>query len=258
MEPVLVQLCWRHKGAWGDEHGLPQDWYRGVQLRPWLAVSETMKTGLLRGRSTVDKRELLQSGEFLCHFWISGFFLAILLTIKVSPSLGAISMQSYTILNHPFLWSEGQSVSRSQCSWSYLGCPIINFCLRWKERKKCHFVHLSRAYVLSHAQGSFRSMKFAQLGCYKTRIMGGKPTFHTYFLILEFKYKPLPSDTWLQQLLFPALDFCSVTSFHTWFWCSQHMNLTTVSPHYAPFSWLPTPLCSEDSFLFCAGVLHTR
>lgn len=36
------------------------------------------------------------------------------------------------------------------------------------------------------------------------------------------------------------------------------MNLTTVSPQCAPFSWLPTPLCSEDSFLFCAGVLRTR
>lgn len=56
-------------------------------------------------------------------------------------------------------------------------------------------MHLSRAYVLSHAQGSFRNMKFAQLGSYKTRIVWGKPIFHIPFLILEFKYKPLPSHT---------------------------------------------------------------
>lgn len=103
--------------------------------------------------------------------------------VESFTSFGIYFYTKLQLLSHPFLWSEGQSISRSQCSWSYLGCPIINFCLWWKERKKCHFVHLSRAYVLSHAQGSFRNMKFAVRLLQDKNCLGKTYISYTFFNI---------------------------------------------------------------------------
>lgn len=76
----------------------------------------------------MDKRELLsqwnlQSVEFLCHFWITGFSLAILLTIKVSPALGSTSIQSYSsyaILFYGQRDSQFQGVSVAGAIWVVL------------------------------------------------------------------------------------------------------------------------------------------